>query len=105
MNTSCSSSYFSPAIPLNRQGKRFGEFFKIWKVPGWRGWVGAVVSKDIRATMILEDIWKTTPKNAEDTKSIGQFDSRPPTMVIIRHNQNEKTSTLLLENLLAWMPD
>jgi phosphonate transport system substrate-binding protein len=105
MNKSCTSSYFPPAIILNRQGKRLDEFFKIREVPGWQNRVDAVVSKDIRATMILEDVWKTTPKNVEDTKIIGQFDRCPPSIVIIRHNLDEKLSHLLLEKLLAWMPD
>jgi phosphonate transport system substrate-binding protein len=105
MNNSCTSSYFPPAIILNRQGKRLDEFFKIREVPGWQNRVDAVVSKDIRVTMILEDVWITTPKNAEDTKIIGQFDRCLPGIVIIRQNLDEKISNLLLDKLLAWMPD
>ena len=105
MNKSCSSSYFPPAILLNRQGKRLDQFLKIREVPGWQNRVDAVVSKDIRATMILEDVWKTTPKNAEDTKIIGQFDSCPPAIVIVHHKLDEKTSNMLREKLLAWIPD
>ena len=52
MNNSCTSSYFPPAIILNRQGKRLDEFFKIREVPGWQNRVDAVVSKDNLSTVV-----------------------------------------------------
>ena len=58
MNKVCSSSYFPPAIMLNKQGKKIDEFFKGQEVLGWQARVDAVISKKIRATMILEDVWK-----------------------------------------------
>ncbi len=41
---------------------------KIKAVPGWQPRVDAVVAKSIRSTMILEDVWKMTPRNTESPK-------------------------------------
>jgi len=105
MNKSCSSSYFPPAIMLHQQGKKLDEFFKIQVVPGWQPRVDAVLSKAIRATMILEDVWKTTPKNAQNTKIIGQYELCPPAILVVHKKLDEKICKTLLDYLLTWQPE
>jgi hypothetical protein len=46
--------------------------------------VDAVVAKSVRATMILEDVWKMTPKNTELAKIIGEYFPCVPAILIVR---------------------
>ena len=105
MNQSCSSSYFPPAILLNNVGKDMTSFWKGQQVAGWQTRVDAVVSQDIRATMILEDVWKMDPKNAETCKIIGQMDGCPPAILMVKKTVDPKSVSNLREHLLLWMPD
>ena len=107
INKSCSSSYFPPAILLTKQGKKLNDFLQITQVqPGrtWQGQIDAVVSKEVRATMVLEDVWKSAPKNGEDTKIIGEYTGGKPPVVVVREGLNEATCKTLLDALLAWIP-
>ena len=105
INTSCTSSYFSPAILLNRLGKTWDTFLHPQPVPAWQGQIDAVLSGKVRATMVLEDVWKTTPDNAESTKVIGQYDNCKPPVVIAREDLDHGTCGTLLDALVAWEPD
>ncbi len=107
INKSCSSSYFPPAILLNRQGKALDEFLEMTPVePGatWQGLVDAVVSGEVRATMILEDTWTANPGNARTTKVIGDYAGGLAGVVVVRHDLDGTTRETLLDALLAWMP-
>jgi phosphonate transport system substrate-binding protein len=104
INKSCSSSYFPVAILLGKIGKSL-DFLDMVRVPGWQHRVDAVVSKDIRATMILEDVWKDTPENAENVKVIGQFDRCPPAVLITGKRLGDKAVSLLRDHLLRYVPD
>ena len=107
INRSCSSSYFPPAILLNKTGKKLEEFLQIQQVepgPTWQGMVDAVVSKQVRATMVLEDVWKSTPKNADDTKIIGEYTGGKPPVLVVREGLEESICEMLLDALLAWVP-
>jgi phosphonate transport system substrate-binding protein len=67
INKSCSSSYFAPAILLKRKGKKLDEFLQLTPVipgPTWQELIDAVVSKDVRATMVPGDVWKSLPKKS-----------------------------------------
>jgi len=75
INTSCTSSYFSPAILLTGLGKTWNSFLHFVPVPAWQGQIDAVVSKKVRATMVLEDVWRATLENAESTKVICRYDN------------------------------
>ncbi len=105
MNKSCSSSYFPPAILLQQKGKKLEEFLEIKAVPGWQARVDAVIAKTIRSTMILEDVWKMTPKNAEAAKIIGAYVPSPPAILIVRNDLDEKVVKMLRDHLLAYIPD
>ena len=104
INKSCSSSYFPPAVLLREQGLRLNEFLKIEPVRAWQGQIDAVVAGKVRATMVLEDVWKTTPRNANDTKVIGHFDNCKPPVVVVREGLDESLSKKLLDALVAWIP-
>ena len=104
MNRSCSSSYFPPAVMLNRQGKNFERFLKIVEVPGWQNRVDAVVAKKIRSTMILEDVWKMTPSNERTCKIIGDMDHCPPGILAVNKRLDIETVGKLREQSLSFIP-
>ena len=105
INTSCTSSYFAPAILLNRIGKTWDTFWHSQPAPAWQGQIDAVVSGEVRATMVLEDVWNTTPANAETTKIIGRYDNCKPPVVIARRTLDRDICGTLLDALVAWEPD
>ncbi len=104
INKSCSSSYFPPAILLNRQGKKLDDFLRIMPTKPWQGQVDAVVSKEARATMVLEDVWKTSAENEKTTKIIGEFTGGKPPIVLVRDGLDGEVCKMLLDALLAWSP-
>ena len=107
INTSCSSSYFPPAILLQRQGKKLGEFLDMVPVkpgPTWQGLIDAVVSKEVRATMVLQDTWDFLPKNAESTKVIGEYAGGVEGVIIAREGLDGAVRQAFLDALLAWVP-
>ena len=105
MNTSCTSSYFPAAILTNRNGKRVGDFFTMRVVSGWQQRVDAIVSRKIRATMILEDVWKMTPANVQNAKIIGVFEGCPPPILIVNTTLDKNVVDSLTEEFLAWKPE
>ncbi len=108
INRSCSSSYFPPALILNKKGKKLDEFLDITQVkvgPTWQELVDAVVNGEARATMILEDTWKLNPKNAETTKVIGEYTGGTPAVVVVRDGLDEALVKKVLDALLAWVPE
>ncbi len=105
MNKSCSSSFFPPAIMLQQRGKKLEEFLKIKAVPGWQPRVDAVIARSIRSTMILEDVWKMTPRNTEVAKIIGEYVPSPPAILIIRKDLDPKVVATLRDHLLQYVPE
>ena len=105
INTSCTSSYFSPAILLTQLGKTWDTFLHFVPVPPWQGQIDAVVAKTVRATMVLEDVWRATPSNTQSTKVISRYDNCKPPVVLARRDLDEGTRTTLLDALVAWEPD
>ncbi len=104
INKSCTSSYFPLAILLNRQGIKLDEYLAIEPVKPWQGQVDAVRAGTVRATMILEDVWKMTPQNQDETKVIGQFDGCIPPVVVVRDGLDEAVRRRLLDALISWIP-
>jgi ABC-type phosphate/phosphonate transport system substrate-binding protein len=104
INKSCSSSYFPPAILLTQRGKKLDDFLKPVPVSPWQGQIDAVVSKQVRATMVPEDVWKTNPRNARETKIVGRYDAATPPLVVVRHDLDAGTCQTVLDALLAWVP-
>lgn len=104
MNRSCSSSYFPPAVMLNREGKNFEQFLKIVEVPGWQNRVDAVVAKKIRSTMILDDVWKMTPSNEETCKIIGEMNYCAPAILAVNKRLDIETVGKLREQALSYIP-
>jgi ABC-type phosphate/phosphonate transport system substrate-binding protein len=104
INKSCSSSYFPPAILLNKQGIKLSDFFSIEPVKPWQGQIEAVLGGTVRATMVLEDVWKSTPRNQEETKIIGHFDGCKPPVVVVSEGLDESIRRKLLDALIFWIP-
>jgi phosphonate transport system substrate-binding protein len=104
INKSCSSSYFPPAILLARQGKRLDEFFEIVPTAAWQGQIDAVVSNEVRATMVPEDVWQATVGNAQVTRIIGRYENPTPPLVMVRHNLDEAICKTVFDALIAWVP-
>lgn len=104
INKSCSSSYFSPAILLHAKSKRLDSFFKIVPTAPWQGQIDAVVGNRVRATMVPEDIWKSSADNARTTKIIGRYDNATPALVVARRDLDETLRNVLLDALVTWVP-
>ena len=107
INRSCSSTYFPPCILLGRQGKKIDDFLKVTPVkpgPTWQGLVDAVVLQEVRATMVLEDVWRTDPENDKNTKVIGEYAGGLPGVVVARSDLEPSIRETLLAALLAWVP-
>ncbi|WP_445167464.1 phosphate/phosphite/phosphonate ABC transporter substrate-binding protein [Mycolicibacterium sp. Dal123E01] len=104
INRSCTSSYYAPAILLQHAGRSLSDFFDLRPTVPWQGQIDAVVSGDVRATMVLEDVWKTTPSNAETTKVIGRYDQATGALIVVRDGLDETVVRALLDTLLAWKP-
>ena len=104
INRSCSSSWFSTAILLQAHGKTLSRFLEMVPTPPWQGQVDAVVSGAVRATMLPEDVWLTTPGNADTTKIIGRYDGATPALVVARQDLDAAVAAALLEALVTWVP-
>ncbi|MGF6771917.1 ABC-type phosphate/phosphonate transport system substrate-binding protein [Paraburkholderia sp. GAS199] len=105
LNRSCSSSFFPPAIMLNEKGKKLDTFFKLKQVAGWQERVDAVIAQSVRATMILDDVWKMTPANEQTTKVIGEYDACVPAVLIVRKDLNPGIIATFQDHLLSYRPD
>ncbi|MDN5856837.1 MAG: hypothetical protein L0K86_29175 [Actinomycetia bacterium] len=66
VNASCSSSYFAPAILAAGQGRRLVDYFTLVLNPPWQAQIDAVVSADVRATTVLENVWLASPQRRTD---------------------------------------
>ena len=55
--------------------------------------------------MILEDVWKMTPKNTDVAKIIGAYVPCVPSIVIVRKDVDAKIAQVLQEHLLSYIPD
>ncbi len=104
INKSCTSSYFPPAVMLNERGIQFDRFLSMKPVKGWQGQVDAVISGEVRSTMLPEDVWTTTPANADTTKIIDRYDDGKPAIVVVRHDLEPELRTALTEALVRWVP-
>ena len=88
----------------SKQGKRLDEYVNIVQVKPWQGQIDAVVAKKVRATMVAEDVWKTTPGNAQHTRIIGRYDNAKPALIVARQDLDEEVGKKLLADLVACMP-
>ncbi|KUI41278.1 hypothetical protein AU197_01720 [Mycobacterium sp. IS-1590] len=102
INTSCTSSYFAPAILFAGRGTTPMHFVA---VPAWQGQVDAVVAGQVRATMVLEDVWQTTPENASTTRIVARYDNCRPPVVLVKETLDKAVCATLLDALIGWAPD
>lgn len=104
INKSSTSSYFPPAILLGKQRKKLDDFLKIMPVAPWQRQIDAAVAKEVRATMVLEDVWKMDPRNAQNTKISSQLDHCATPVVVVRENLNEALRKILFDASVVWVP-
>lgn len=104
INTSCSSSYFCPAIVLNRLGDDLDGFFDLRATAPWQGQIDAVIDGTVRATMVVEDIWRATPSNADTTKVIGRYDDATGAVAVVGEAVDGALREKLLDALVSWQP-
>ncbi len=104
INRSCSSSYFCPAIMLNNLGENLDDFFELAATAPWQGQIDAVIDATVRATMVVEDVWRSRPSNADTTKIIGRYDNATGAVIVIRDGIDEGVRETLRDALLAWRP-
>lgn len=104
INRSCSSSYFAPAILVQRLGHRVDEYFDLCETAPWQGQIDAVISGQVRATMVPEDVWTSAPSNAEATKVIARYTDATGAVVVARADLDQCATGPLLDALLGWSP-
>jgi len=68
-STSLLIELLPPAILLGQQGKKFDDFLNIVPTASWQGQIDAVIAKQVRATMVPEDTWRTNPANNADDQN------------------------------------
>ena len=105
INQSCTSSYYALAILLHHLGRSLADFGVMVPTAPWQGQIDAVTSGQVRATMVLEDVWKTTASNAETTKVIGRYDEATGALIVVRDGLDDTVVQALLDTLLAWKPN
>ncbi|MDX6294838.1 MAG: hypothetical protein QOH50_3913 [Kribbellaceae bacterium] len=54
--------------------------------------------------MVLEDVWKTFPQNAENTKIIGEYLGSKGPMVVVRDGFDKDIRATLLDAFLNFQP-
>ena len=104
INSSCTSSYYALAILLHHLGRSLADFGVMVSTTPWQGQIDAVTSGQVRATMVLEDVWKTTAFNAEATKVIGRYDEATGAVIVVRDGLDDTVVGALLDTLLTWKP-
>ena len=104
INTSCSSSYFCPAIVLATLGENLNDFFDLRETAPWQGQIDAVIDTTVRATMVVEDIWRATPSNAHATKIVGRYDNATGAVVVVGEDIDGRVAAGLLDALVTWQP-
>ena len=105
INSSCTSSYYAPAILLHRLGRSLGDFFDLRPTAPWQGQIDAVKSADVRATMVPEDVWRSTASNDETTKIVGRYDEATGAIIVVRNGLDADVLRQLLEAAVAWKPE
>ncbi|WP_431238442.1 PhnD/SsuA/transferrin family substrate-binding protein [Mycolicibacterium aichiense] len=104
INSSCTSSYYALAILVQRSGFSLADFGVMCRTAPWQGQIDAVVSGDVRATMVLEDVWKSAPVNADTTKIVGRYDRATGAVTVIREGLAPPVVSALRDALLTWKP-
>jgi ABC-type phosphate/phosphonate transport system substrate-binding protein len=106
INAYCTSSYFSLAIFLKREGLSINSLFKdiidvSVKPDNWQNQIDQVINGSITATMVDEGTWLKNPQNQIETKVIGRMDLLPTPLIIIRKDCDENFSKLFLNQVLS----
>jgi len=104
INRSCTSSFYAAAILLHRRGRSPSSFFRLRPTAPWQGQVEAVLSGRCRATMVPEDVWTSTPSNAQRTKIIDRYDDATGAVVVVRQSLTDAVLLKLLTALVTWKP-
>ena len=105
INTSCTTSYFSPSVLIGREGFVLKDYFDAFPVAAWQGQIDAVLSSAIDATMVYEDVWLARPSNADRTKILARLDDLPTPPFIVRNDLDEAVVGGLKQTLLGLPAD
>ncbi|AEA22655.1 phosphate/phosphite/phosphonate ABC transporter substrate-binding protein [Pseudonocardia benzenivorans] len=104
VNTSCSSSWYAPALLARQQDASIEEYFRPVLVPPWQPQIDAVVDGRTRCTSVLEDVWTANPDNAGRTRIVGRVDGLCPPVVIARDDVDDALAGSVVAELVAWTP-
>lgn len=105
INRACTSSYYAPAILLHRLGTSLVDFFDLRPTAPWQGQIDAVISGEVRATMVPEDVWRSTASNGERTKIVGRYDEATGAIIVVRNGLDAGVLHRLLDAAVAWKPE
>jgi phosphonate transport system substrate-binding protein len=101
----CTTSYFSPALLLWRNHFSIHKFFSLLKQVGaWQSQIEAVISGEVDATMVSEDVWLKLPRNAELTKIIAREENLPCPLIVVGKGIDKTLLKELKEILFSYKP-
>jgi len=101
----CTSSYFSIALHLWRNHFSFPHFFSSIKEVGpWQAQIEAVISGEVDATTVPEDVWHKIPRNGEKTKVIAIVPNLPSPLIIVGQGIDKTLLSELKELLFSYKP-
>ena len=88
---------------LNAKGIAFEQFLSMQPVKAWQGQIDAVIDGSVRATMVPEDVWRTTPENEQRAKVIDR-NAGKPALIVARHDLDATLHAALTTALVRWVP-
>lgn len=101
----CTSNYFAPAILLSHHHYSIKDFFsQIKEVGAWQKQIEAVISGEVDATMIQEDIWYKQPSNTQKTKIITHEENLPSPLVISARDVDPTLKQELESIMFSYQP-
>lgn len=99
----CTSSYFAPALFLKQHNYSIHQFFsELKQVGAWQSQIDAVIAGKVDATMVLENVWRHLPENAQKTKILAFQDQLPSPVVLCGKDVDEKLKEGLKEALFSY---
>ncbi|MEZ5889962.1 MAG: PhnD/SsuA/transferrin family substrate-binding protein [Xanthobacteraceae bacterium] len=101
INAYCTTSFFAPAILLSEHGVAFDGFFSIKPTGAWQRQIDSVLTGEVDATMVEEDIWLDKPANHASTKIIGRVERLPGPLVVLAQGIDATFASTFLTKLRA----
>lgn len=101
INSYCTSSYFGPALLLEKVGLSFSKFFsEIVPVGAWQKQLDALARGDVDATMVAMSVWLGNARNAQIGRVTDSVEGLPCPPVIMAKTAGSEWNEAFLRQLL-----